>query len=342
MALEFSWQMPLCGPGGAPDWAARPGQWIQLAQAVEYAGIDGLWIPGGARCADSLGVAAALCAHTRRVRLTVSVPPEVMLPAALASTLQSLQSISANRVRLHLPDSEQGSLRSAFGEWLNRDQRNERIGEYLEILDQLLAEADGGFNYSGRYFQLENAGFARRPLPAPALILDDSQSGALIARHADLCLLRSAPPNWLRQEIERLRGSERGAARPLGFACAFGLVLGDTEALAWEAASRQLAADLAPLPTPGAAVPRLPRDSQPLRHFEIHPNLVQLQPGQPLYLVGTPHQLATRLQELHGLGLEHIVIQGQPAVSEVLRFAERLLPLLDDQGLRKEPCQHAQ
>lgn len=119
-------------------------------------------------------------------------------------------------------------------------------------------------------------------------------------------------------------------------------MLGDTEEQAWEAASRQLAAHLTPLPTAAASVIRLPRDRQPLRHFEIHPNLVQLQPGQPLYLVGTPHQVATRLQELHGLGLEHIVIQGQPAVSEVLRFAERILPLLDDQGLRKEPFQHAQ
>jgi len=100
MALEFSWQLPLCDTDGTTPWAHRPEQWIQLAQAVEYAGLDGLWVPGGAQCADSLGVAATLCAHTRRVHLTVSVPPEVMLPAALAATVQSLQSISANRVRL--------------------------------------------------------------------------------------------------------------------------------------------------------------------------------------------------------------------------------------------------
>lgn len=342
MALEFSWQMPLCGPDGSPDWAARPGQWIQLAQAVEYAGLDGLWIPGGAQCADSLGVAAALCAHTRRVHLTVSVPAQVMLPAALATTLQSLQSISANRVRLHLPDSEQGSLSTVFGEWLNRDQRSERIGEYLDILGQLLAEADAGFNYNGRYFQLENAGFARRNLPAPPIILEDSQSSSLIANHARFCLLRPAHPHWLQQEIQRLRGATRQTKHPLGFTCVLGLVLGDTEELAWEAAARQLTANPALLPDPAASIITLPRGRHPLRHFEIHPNLVQLKPGQPLYIVGTVHQIANRLQELHGLGIEHIVILGQPAVSEVLCFGERVLPLLYDHGLRKEPTQHAQ
>lgn len=325
MALEFSWQLPLCGPAAAPGGVTGPGHWIQLAQAVEYAGLDGLWIPGGAQCLDSLGIAAALCAHTRHVRLTVSIPPQVMLPAALASTVQSLQSISANRVRLHLPDGEQNSLRQAFGDWLNRDQRNERIGEYLEILGRLLRGSDPGFTYNGRYFQLENAGFAWRDLPAPPIVLDDSQSPALIASHAQVCLLRPAPPAWLRQAIARQRDASPEPGLAPTFACTLGLILADTEAQAWEAAARQL-----PAPPADSAdgVTRLQRDGHPLRRFEVHPNLLQQAPDQPLYLVGTAQQLATRLQELHGVGIEHIVIQGQPTVSDVLRFGEQVLPLL--------------
>lgn len=336
MPLEFSWQLPLCAAGAAPDWTAQPGHWIQLAQAVEYAGVDGLWIPGGSQCADSLGVAAALCAHTRHLQLTVSVPPQVMLPAALASTVQSLQSISSNRVRLHLPDSQQSTARHTFDDWLNRDQRSESIGEYLDILGRLLRGGDGGFTYSGRYFQLENAGYARRDLPAPALVLNDSQSPALIASQAQVCLLRAAPPAQLRQAIERQRAASPEPSTPLTFACTFGLILADTEAQAWEAAARQLPA-LPAVPTSEAdSVLRLQRGGHPLRHFEVHPNLLQTAPGQPAYLIGTPQQLATRLQELHGLGIEHIVIQSQPSVSDVLRFGEQVLPLLAAQGLRKE------
>ncbi|PRA33864.1 LLM class flavin-dependent oxidoreductase [Pseudomonas poae] len=317
--LHFSWLLPLC----TPDWAARPGQWIQLAQAVEYAGLDGLWIPGGALCADSLGVAAALCAHTRRVHLSVSVPPEVMLPAALATTLQSLQSISGHRVHLHLPNSE----RSAFGEWLNRDQRSERIGEYLHILQQLLAPNEGGLDYQGLYFQLENAGVARRELPAPTLVLDDSHSHALLAEHADTCLLAPGHPQWLGKEIQRWRAIQPS----LKFACTFGLILGDSEDLAWETA-----ADWLPVPElPTESLATVPRARHPLRQWEVHPNLLQLAPGQPLILVGTPSQVATRLQELHGLGLNHLILEGGPAVRDVLRFGEQVLP-----HLRKERPHH--
>lgn len=312
MPLEFTWLMPLC----TPDWAAQPGQWIQLAQAVEYAGLDGLWIPGGALCADSLGVAAALCAHTRRVRLSVSVPPEVMLPAALATTLQSLQSISGHRVQLHLPNTE----RSTFGEWLNRDQRSERIGEYLDILQQLLACNTGGLDYQGRYYQLENAGVARRELPAPSLVLDDSQSHALVAAHAQTCLLTPGHPIALAKEIHRWRAIQPA----LTFACTFGLILGDSEDLAWETAARLLS-----VPNlPDEPLATLPRARHPLRQWEVHPNLLQRQPGQPLILVGTAQQVATRLQELHGLGLNQIILEGGPAVSEVLRFGEQVAPLL--------------
>lgn len=312
MSLTFSWLMPLC----TPDWAARPGQWIQLAQAVEYAGLDGLWIPGGALCADSLGVAAALCAHTRRLQLAVSVPPEVMLPAALATTLQSLQSISGHRVQVHLPNSE----RSAFGEWLNRDQRSERIGEYLDILQQLLTPNANGLDYQGRYFQLENAGVARRELPAPTLVLDDSQSHTLLAAHAHTCLLAPGHPKVLAKHIQRWKAIQPS----LAFACTFGLILGDSEDLAWEHA-----AALLPVPAlPDEPLATLPRARHPLRQWEVHPNLLQRAPGQPLILVGTPQQLATRLQELHGLGLDQVILEGGPAVSDVLRFGEQVAPLL--------------
>jgi len=338
MALEFSWQLPLCDTDGTTPWAHRPEQWIQLAQAVEYAGLDGLWVPGGAQCADSLGVAATLCAHTRRVHLTVSVPPEVMLPAALAATVQSLQSISANRVRLHLPDGEQGSLRQVFGEWLNRDQRHERIGEYLDILTRLLSPDGSEFHYNGRYFQLESAGVARRPLPAPPLLLDDSQDSALIASHARTCLLRSRAPNPLQQEIQRLRAD----SPDLGFACPFALLFRDTEDEAWEAAAAYLETLGIKPPDSTPSLPRLTREHQPVRHFELHPNLWQPRADQPVFIVGTPHQVATRLQELHGLGIEQIILVGQPAVHEVLRFGEQILPLLGAQSLRKERTQHVE
>ena len=86
---------------------------------------------------------------------------------------------------------------------------------------------------------------------------------------------------------------------------------------------------------PAEPLATVPRARHPLRQWEVHPNLLQLQTGQPLILVGTPQQIATRLQELHGLGLNHLIVEGGGAVSEVLRFGEHVLPLL-----RKERPHH--
>lgn len=341
MPLEFSWQLSRIQDGDFAQWRAQPGDWIQLAQAVEYAGLEGLWIDNGVGQPDSLGVAAALCAHTRKLALTVSVAPQVMLPAALASTLQSLQSISQQRIRLHLPDSGRNSAYRAFGEFLNRDQRNERIGEYLDLLSRLLAPHSEPFNHSGRYFQLENAGIARRDLPAPPLLLDASQDPDLPGRYADQCLLALAPLPVLAQSIQRLQQAASASGRELTFACQIGLILGDSEEQAWQRAERYLARSGIPAPEADPRVSDLARPFSETRRLEIHPNLWQAEAGGTVFLVGTAEQCAARLQNLYELGIHHVVIASEPAVREILRFAEQVVPLLETRGLRKESRQRA-
>ncbi|MFS2158932.1 LLM class flavin-dependent oxidoreductase [Pseudomonas sp. Pseusp122] len=336
MPLEFSWQLPSMQDDTLSQWQARPGDWIQLALAVEYAGLEGLWIGNGPGQPDSLGVAAALCAHTRKLILTVSVAPEVMLPAALASTLQSLQSISQQRIRLHLPDSGRNSAYRAFGEFLNRDQRNERIGEYLALLSRLLAPLNEPFNHTGRYFQLENAGIAHRDLCAPPLLLDASQDPELTGRIADQCLLSLAPLPALARQIQRLRDSAVAHGRALSLACQLGLILGDSEDQAWCQAEQHLASLGVTAPAADPRVSDLARPFAETRRLEIHPNLWQPETGGTVFLVGTPEQCAARLQTLHELGIGHVVISAEQPIRAVLRFAEQVVPLLETCGLRKE------
>lgn len=336
MALQFSWQLSRMQDDNLSQWQAQPGDWIQLAQAVEYAGLEGLWIDNGVGQPDSLGVAAALCAHTRELVLTVSVAPEVMLPAALASTLQSLQSISLQRIRLHLPDSGRNSAYRAFGEFLNRDQRHERISEYLDLLSRLLAPQAEPFNHTGHYFQLENAGIARRDLLAPQLLLDASQDAELPGRYADQCLLAMAPLPVLSQGIRRLQDEASAYDRELTFACQLSLILGDSEDQAWRLAEQHLSSLGNPALAMDPKVTGLARPFAETRRLEIHPNLWQPEASGAVFLVGTAEQCAARLQTLHELGIQHVVFASDHGVREILRFAEQVMPLLETRGLRKE------
>jgi alkanesulfonate monooxygenase len=338
MSLRFAWKLCASGTRRGLDWQAQPSEWVQLAQAVEYAGVDDLYLPGGPSQPDSLMVAAALCAHTRQLGLTLGLPAEAMLPAALAATLQSLQSLSAGRVRLHLPDSDRGSLRRAFGEVLNRDQRHERIDEFLDILQHLLHAHATPLDHNGRYFHLENAGLGLRDLPPTPLLLDESLGAERIASRADVCFLQGSGVAQLGDAIARLNRVAQVAGRTLGHIASFGIIARDSEEQAWDEAARQaLAFAAAPRGKrrrADATVVELlaERAEHPARRSEIHPNLWLPAQGEPPVLVGSYAQVASRLRELHGAGLHQIILQAPNAVREVLRFGERVLPLLRNEA----------
>lgn len=338
MSLRFAWKLCASGARRGLDWQAQPAEWVQLAQAVEYAGFDDLYLPGGPSQPDSLMVAAALCAHTRRLGLTLSLPAEAMLPAALAATLQSLQSLSAGRVRLHLPDSDRGSLRRAFGEVLNRDQRHERIDEFLDILQRLLHAPATPLDHNGRYFRLENAGLGLRDLPPTPLLLDESLGAERIASRADFCFVPATDVAQLGETIARLNRAAQVAGRTLGHVASFGIIARDSEEQAWDEAARQAQAFAAPARgkrrrAESSVVELLAeRAEHPARRHEIHPNLWLPAPGETPVLVGSYAQVVSRLRELHGAGLDQIILQAPNAVREVLRFGERVLPLLRQQA----------
>lgn len=344
MSLSISWRLsPATGPlaSGATDFA----DWVQVAQAAEYAGLDGLFIPSGAGLPESFTVAAALCAHTRDLRLTTSFPSDVMLPAALAAAAQSLQSISHNRLHLHLPDSEHSSVRRTFGDLLNRDQRSERIGEYLNILGHLLGPANGSLDFFGQYFHLENAGYAdchsRQTVP---LLLDESQSTELIAAHADTCLLDAQAPQRLAATIGRLHEAADRHQRRLGFAITLGLIMADDETQAWAAADTWLSEHrhfVAP-PSGFADSSVVQLATATVRRFEIYPNLWRPSALLPVFLVGSLDQVTSRLVALQDLGIDHVILQGAPAVQEILRVGEELLPRLRARGVTTEKHSHGQ
>ncbi|HIB8628238.1 TPA: LLM class flavin-dependent oxidoreductase [Pseudomonas aeruginosa] len=333
MSLRFAWKLCARGIRRGLDWRAQPAEWVQLAQAAEYAGFDELYLPGGTDQPDSLMVAAALCAHTRRLGLSLSLAAEAMLPAALAATLQSLQSLSAGRVRLHLPDSDRGSLRRAFGEVLNRDQRHERIDEFLDILQRLLQAPATPLDHQGRYFHLENAGLGLRDLPPTPLLLDETLGTQRLASRAGLCLMDGGSVAQLAASIARLNEAARGLGRSLGHVASFGVIARDSEEQAWDDAARQaraLAVATGDKRRRNPAVAELlaGRAGHPARRDEIHPNIWRPIPGEPAVLVGSYAQVAGRLRELHAAGVDQVILHAPGAVREVLRFGERVLPLL--------------
>jgi alkanesulfonate monooxygenase len=66
--------------------------------------------------------------------------------------------------------------------------------------------------------------------------------------------------------------------------------------------------------------------------LEISPNLWAgvglVRGGAGTALVGSPQQVADRIQEYAALGLEYFILSGYPHLDEAHRFAELVFPLL--------------
>lgn len=329
MTLRFSWRLEATANEAGASGAWPAGHWIQIAQAVEYAGLDDLYLPEGPWLANSLVLAALLSAHTRRVGLNLAIPPEAMLPAALATTLQSLQSLSNGRAGLHLPDRDRAGFAYAFGELLNRDQRHQRLAEFVDILRTLLQPSGAPFDHCGRYFQLESAGLELRALSPPPLMLDESLGAERIAAQADVCLLQGSTPAELGRRLATLRDATKHQGRQVEFACRFGVISRDSERQAWDEAAGRIAAREPARVDDRGVLPLLTAQAEhPARRCEIYPSIWRPDVTEPAVLVGSHAQVASRLRELHGYGLDQIILQAEGGVRDVLNFGERVLPLL--------------
>lgn len=332
--MELIWQLPCAEADAALPADCLLAQWTQLASAAQAAGFAALHLPAAeSPLLEPLTLAAMLGSSAGKLHFLVSLSAQAMLPAMLAGTLQSAQSLTGRRMRLHLDNAALPGTASL----LNSDQRHAQWAEYLEILDRLLRPPQRQpVQFKGNYFRLENAGLPLRLAPELPLWLDVCNPPQWLARHADVVLLQADHPGRVGALVESVRQyAPPGQRRRLQFACRVGVIARDTEAQAWDEANRQQVRLMAthtlnaPLIGPEArrhGVIALPRQRLAVRRCEIYPNLWHAAREQTPTLVGSHTQVAQRLQQLHEAGIDQFILSAAPAATELQAFAENVLP----------------
>tara|TARA_B100000029_G_scaffold69803_1_gene62076 strand:+ start:1164 stop:2129 length:966 start_codon:yes stop_codon:yes gene_type:complete len=169
---------------------------FSLAQTVEQAGLDSVWVGDSLMAKprlEPLAVLGALAARTNRVRLgTAVLLPALRHPVLLAQTLATVDLISEGRL----------VIGAGVGGAFNDDQKREweaagvsarGRGRRFEEIIQILQGLGSGkpYDFNGRDFQLSNA--LMRPVPTqqdgiPFLLATHhrAQSPAQIRRAASL------------------------------------------------------------------------------------------------------------------------------------------------------------
>jgi alkanesulfonate monooxygenase len=358
MATDFLWYLPTHGDGrdlttGAFHDARRGSRHRapdldylkQVALAAERAGLSGALIPTGTFCEDAWIVAAAVAQHASRLQPLVAFRPGFVLPAVAAQTAASLHRLIGGRLLLNVVTGGSAAEQRSFGDFLDHDARYARTDEFLTVVKGIWS--GGRFDFEGKYYRVEGGGLAVPLAQRPTIYFGGASAAAqqVAAKHADVYLAWGETPPMLAERIASMRKQAAAQGRSLRFGVRLHVITRDTEEEAWREATRLL--DGIP---PGAveAAQRqfsatesqgqhrmqalLASKPQGVRDLEIYPNLWAgiglVRGGAGTALVGSHEQVAERIAEYEGVGLDTFILSAYPNLEEAVRVGEDLLPLL--------------
>ncbi|MFD4440307.1 LLM class flavin-dependent oxidoreductase [Nocardia sp. NPDC058519] len=328
---------------GALDQYSYLDHVVAVAKASESAGFLGGLLPSFPVTDDPWAVAAALAAETTTYRFMVAFQPGFLHPVQAARMSASLQRATGGRLVYNIISGGGGPAQLWWGDKVSHDDRYARTSEFLDVLRGVW---DGEpFDHDGRFFHTEGAalppGLAGQPFPE---VYFSGSSGAAVAaagRHADYYLSWLEPYADLRAKFDGVRRNAETTGRTPMFAVRIDIVARHTEEAAWaeiekgwafvdrDAANRAAKGD-----SVGAAriAGWVPETITGYRDLEVQPNVwagFSLIRGGPAFgLVGSYEQVAQRLDELIGLGVDAFILAGNPHLEEAYRVGEEVLPLL--------------
>ncbi|MDX3338244.1 LLM class flavin-dependent oxidoreductase [Streptomyces sp. ATCC51928] len=366
MSLTFHWFLPTNGDSrhvvggghGTPVTAAggdRPPTvryLAQIARAAEDLGFTGALTPTGAWCEDAWLTTAMVSQHTERLKFLVAFRPGFVSPTLAAQMASTYQRQTGGRLLLNVVTGGESHEQRAYGDFLDKDARYARTGEFLEIVRQLW---DGKtVDLAGEHLRVEQARLTRLPDPVPEVYFGGSSpaAGQVAARHADVYLTWGEPPAQVAQKIAWIRGLAAEQGRTVRFGIRLHVITRDTSGAAWAEADRLLAGfDPDTVRTVQEGLARSESEGQRRMlelhgggrdGLEIHPNLWAgiglVRGGAGTALVGSHTEVAERIREYHALGIDEFVLSGYPHLEEAYWFGEGVLPRLAEAGLWTHPA----
>lgn len=336
---------------GASERPPSVGYIGQIARSAEQLGFDAALTPTSSWCEDAWVLSAALTQVTERLRYLVAFRPGLVSPTLAAQMAATYQRVSGNRLLLNVVTGGDDVEQRRFGDFLSKEERYERAGEYLAIVRELWKGEP--VDFSGKHYSVEGAHVPNPPEVAPGIYLGGSSPGALdvAARYADVYLTWGEPPAQVAEKLERVRAAADRAGRELRFGIRLHAISRDTAEEAWAEADKLLEGIDADAIERAQSTLRASQSEGQARmvalhngrtdNLEVSPNLWAgvglVRGGAGTALVGSHEQVADRIAEYHELGLDEFVLSGYPHLEEAYRVGEGVIPELRRRGLLATP-----
>jgi len=311
----------------------------QIARTAELLGFEAVLTPTGTWCEDAWITTAALTQATSTLKFLVAFRPGFISPTLAAHQAATFQRISGGRLLLNIVTGGDPIEQARFGDYLPHDERYRRTSEFLAVLRGVSsAQAGSTFDFAGDHYSVAGARIDYGDWDPPKIFFGGASAAAeeVAAEHVDTYLAWGETPAQITERLDRLRARASAHGRTLQFGIRLHVISRDTSADAWAHAERLLAAisddRIASAQQVLARSESVGQQRMTALHagrtsdLEISPNLWAgyglVRGGAGTALVGSHTEVADRIAEYHGLGIDHFILSGQPHIEEAYWFAE--------------------
>jgi dimethylsulfone monooxygenase len=275
---------------------------------------------------DAWSTAAALAAVTEKIELMVAVRPTFHLPALLAKQAANIDHISGGRLSLNVVSSWWAEEARKYGvQFEQHDDRYARTSEWLEVLNGVWTQDN--FSFEGKYYRVDENLLQPKPVSRPRpLIYAGGESEAakqLIAEKCDAYVMHGDSPEKIRTRVEDLRQRrERLKLPPMQFGVAGYAIVRETEREANEELQR--ITDVKQSAAGYANYQQWLANTQLEQRVSLEDYSVSNR-GLRSGLIGTPEQVAERVEEFSRAGADLLLLQFSPQLEEMERFAATVM-----------------
>ncbi|SMQ59085.1 LLM class flavin-dependent oxidoreductase [Agreia sp. VKM Ac-1783] len=361
MPIEF---LGIAGLNDGGETQARSGAsfdkdyTLRFARAHEDNGWDRILFAYHSGSPDPATAAAFIASKLDHLKILLAHRPNVSYPTYAAKVFATLDQISDGRLNVHVITGGSTADQAAEGDFLTKDERYARTGEYIQIVKKAWTSREP-FSFDGAHYRFENFVSDIWPAqqPRPQISFGGSSEAAyrIGAADADIYALWGEPLANTAEQIERItvEAHAAGRAERPRIQVAFRPILGATEELAWKKAEEILGkiearqAQAAPSSFVGDLKNPENAGSQRLlsiasqgdrfdRALWTRPAAASGGRGNSNALVGTPETVAAALLDYIDLGVDIISARGYDFVNDTIDFGRYVIPLVRDEVAKRD------
>jgi dimethylsulfone monooxygenase len=325
---------------------------VRYIQAAERTGFDYALMParyfvshGWPSQFEAMTTSAGLSQYTSRIKILAALHPGLWHPGIVAKMGATIDHMSGGRWGLNITTGWFKEEFIGFGEpWLDHDERYRRSEEFIRVLTGLWTEDE--FSFAGDFYRIHDAPLRPKPLRKPEIFQGGNSiaSRNVAAKVSNLLFLNGhtiTEASAIVQDVKQ-RALEAGRvvkgihpSQEGSFGCGMNcfIICRDTEAEA-----RDVFRDI---------VAHADWDS--IREFEHQvktgagkssaegvgmwadsrgTDFVQQNDGFRPDLIGTPEQIADKIEALHSAGIDLIQCGFLHYEEDLANFGEKVIPLV--------------